>query len=184
MSSRETPGRSSGALPADHRLSIAQTARDLRITPSKPARAQRGTCVTASLPLSGPQPEIPSNPPASRRDRGLRTVPLGPPGVVACAALRLQPQDRPCVDPRPWFPRRTRGPISGSSTTPFTSTPRDRETPSVGSPSRVRLYAVVAQTEMCWRLSLVNGSRFQSLQRSRKVIPASCAIRSSSPGQT
>ena len=33
-------------------------------------------------------------------------------------------------------------------------------------------------------LSLVNGSRFQSLQRSRNVIPASRAIRSSSEGHT
>jgi hypothetical protein len=34
------------------------------------------------------------------------------------------------------------------------------------------------------RLSAVNGSRFQSLQRSRNRIPKSCAIRSSSAGQT
>ena len=33
-------------------------------------------------------------------------------------------------------------------------------------------------------LSLVKGSRFQPLQRSRKVIPASRAIRSSSDGHT
>ena len=41
-----------------------------------------------------------------------------------------------------------------------------------------------SQTETCFVLSLVNGSRFQPLQRSRSVIPASCAIRSSSAGQT
>ena len=33
-------------------------------------------------------------------------------------------------------------------------------------------------------LSLVNGSRFQPLQRSRKLIPAIRAIRSSSDGHT
>jgi hypothetical protein len=38
------------------------------------------------------------------------------------------------------------------------------------------------QTETCLRLSLVNGSRFHPLQRSRSFIPASCAIRSSSEG--
>ena len=39
-----------------------------------------------------------------------------------------------------------------------------------------------SQTETCLRLSLVNGSRVQPLQRSRSLIPASCAIRSSSAG--
>ena len=39
-----------------------------------------------------------------------------------------------------------------------------------------------SHTETCARLSLVNGSRFQPLQRSRKLIPASSAIRSSSEG--
>ena len=33
-------------------------------------------------------------------------------------------------------------------------------------------------------LLLVRGSRFQSAQRSRKVIPAICAVRSSSDGHT
>jgi hypothetical protein len=41
-----------------------------------------------------------------------------------------------------------------------------------------------AQTEMCLVLSLVNGERSQSLQRSRSRIPASLAMRSSSAGQT
>ena len=41
-----------------------------------------------------------------------------------------------------------------------------------------------SQTETCLRLSLVNGSRFQSPQRSRNVIPAICAMRSSSDGHT
>lgn len=45
-------------------------------------------------------------------------------------------------------------------------------------------YAAFSQTETCSLLSLVKGSRFQSLQRSRKVIPASRAIRSSSDGHT
>jgi len=43
---------------------------------------------------------------------------------------------------------------------------------------------VFFQTETCRRLSLVNGSCFHPLQRSRSSIPASCAIRSSSAGQT
>jgi hypothetical protein len=43
---------------------------------------------------------------------------------------------------------------------------------------------VFSQTETCLVLSLVNGSRFQPLQRSRSVIPASRAIRSSSEGHT
>jgi hypothetical protein len=44
--------------------------------------------------------------------------------------------------------------------------------------------AVICHTETCLVLSLVNGSRFQPLQRSRSVILASCAIRSSSDGHT
>ena len=40
------------------------------------------------------------------------------------------------------------------------------------------------QTETCLALSLVNGARRQPPQRSRSVIPASRAIRSSSDGQT
>ncbi len=53
---------------------------------------------------------------------------------------------------------------------------------SCGVPARV--YADFSQTETCVVLSLVNGSRCQPLQRSRKAIPASRAIRSSSDGQT
>jgi hypothetical protein len=45
-------------------------------------------------------------------------------------------------------------------------------------------YAVVPQTDTCCLLSLVKGSRVQSLQRSRRVIPASRAMRSSSDGQS
>ena len=41
-----------------------------------------------------------------------------------------------------------------------------------------------SQTEMCARLSLVNGSLCQPLQRSRKRMPAIWAIRSSSAGHT
>jgi hypothetical protein len=41
-----------------------------------------------------------------------------------------------------------------------------------------------SQTEMCCLRSLVKGSRFQPLQRSRSDIPASRAIRSSSAGHT
>jgi hypothetical protein len=48
--------------------------------------------------------------------------------------------------------------LSVSSTTPERCYPRERE-------------AVFSQTETCLVLSLVNGSRFQLLQRSRKVIP-------------
>jgi hypothetical protein len=43
---------------------------------------------------------------------------------------------------------------------------------------------VFSQTETCFVLSRVNGSRFQPPHRSRKVIPARRAIRSSSAGQT
>ena len=50
-------------------------------------------------------------------------------------------------------------------------------------PPRVARY-VFSQTETCFLLLLVKGSRIQSLQRSRKVMPASRAIRSSSDGQT
>jgi hypothetical protein len=41
-----------------------------------------------------------------------------------------------------------------------------------------------SQMETCLRLSLVKGSRFHPPQRSRSLIPASCAIRSSSAGHT
>ena len=50
--------------------------------------------------------------------------------------------------------------------------------------SRNRAGFAFSHTEMCFVLSLVNGSRFQPLQRSRSVIPAIRAIRSSSAGQT
>jgi hypothetical protein len=45
-------------------------------------------------------------------------------------------------------------------------------------------YAFFSHTETCVVLSLVKGSRFQPLQRSRRVMPASRAIRSSSDGHT
>jgi len=45
-------------------------------------------------------------------------------------------------------------------------------------------YSGFSQTDTWLALSLVKGSRLQSLQRSRKVMPASCAIRSSSEGHT
>jgi hypothetical protein len=50
--------------------------------------------------------------------------------------------------------------------------------------ARVERYAVFSQTETYVVLSLVKGLRFQPLQRSRKVIPARRAIRSSSDGHT
>jgi hypothetical protein len=53
--------------------------------------------------------------------------------------------------------------------------PRERYGPSP---------AGFSQTETWPVLSLVNGSRLQPLQRSRRVIPASRAIRSSSAGHT
>ena len=58
----------------------------------------------------------------------------------------------------------------GDRPTTASSYPRERE-------------AVFSQTETCLVLSLVNGSRLQPPQRSRSVIPASRAIRSSSDGQ-
>ncbi len=54
---------------------------------------------------------------------------------------------------------------------------------SVSHDDRPR-YAVFFQTETCEVLSLVKGSRVQPLQRSRKVMPAIRAIRSSSDGHT
>jgi hypothetical protein len=45
-------------------------------------------------------------------------------------------------------------------------------------------YAVFSQTDTELPLSLVKGARVQSLQRSRNLIPASRAMRSSSDGQT
>ncbi len=45
-------------------------------------------------------------------------------------------------------------------------------------------YDVFSHTETCLVLSLVNGSRFQPLQRSRSLMPAMRAIRSSSAGHT
>ena len=39
-----------------------------------------------------------------------------------------------------------------------------------------------SQTDTCLVLSLVNGSLFHPPQRDRNLIPASCAIRSSSEG--
>jgi hypothetical protein len=56
--------------------------------------------------------------------------------------------------------------------------PRHLAIPGVGR------YGVFSQTDTCCLLSLVKGARVQSLQRSRKVIPASRAMRSSSDGQT
>ena len=52
--------------------------------------------------------------------------------------------------------------------------------PTVG----LRSYPVFSHTETWAVLSPVKGLRFQSLQRSSKVIPASRAIRSSSDGHT
>jgi len=52
-----------------------------------------------------------------------------------------------------------------------------------GSPCITIRYAVFSQTDTCALLSPVNGAPLQSLQRSRKVIPASRAMRSSSDGQ-
>jgi O-acetylserine/cysteine efflux transporter len=54
----------------------------------------------------------------------------------------------------------------------------------VAVPQRAFCHPSVVQTDTCSVLSLVNGSRPQPPQRSRSVIPASCAIRSSSAGHT
>lgn len=51
-------------------------------------------------------------------------------------------------------------------------------------PAPGRDFYAFSQIEMCIVLSLVKGSRSQPLQRSRKVIPAMRAIRSSSDGHT
>jgi hypothetical protein len=57
----------------------------------------------------------------------------------------------------------------------------------VGNPDRPRVRGDrhrFSQTERCLRLSAVNGSRAQPLQRSRSRMPASRAIKSSSAGDT
>ena len=61
---------------------------------------------------------------------------------------------------------------------------RAREERAGEEEERAHAEAGFSQTEMCFVLSLVNGSRFQPLQRSRSVIPARRAIRSSSAGHT
>jgi hypothetical protein len=72
----------------------------------------------------------------------------------------------------------------------------DQETPPGAAPPRPALralpavlirppgQAVLTQTDTCVVLSLVKGARVQSLQRSRKVMAAKRAMRSSSEGQT
>jgi hypothetical protein len=67
------------------------------------------------------------------------------------------------------------GPPSQVRTAVLQDTPRARDP---------RRYGAFCHTEMWRLLSPVNGARCQSLQRSRNVIPASRAIRSSSDGQT
>ena len=49
-----------------------------------------------------------------------------------------------------------------------------------GSSARLRYGR--SQTDMCFGLSLVNGERFQSAQRSQNLMPAISAMRSSSAG--
>ena len=49
---------------------------------------------------------------------------------------------------------------------------------------RSTIYSGFCQTEIWLRLVLVKGSRFQSLHRSRKAIPATRAMRSNSDGHT
>jgi hypothetical protein len=76
------------------------------------------------------------------------------------------------------------GAASAASTTASRSVPRavtDRLQLPGGKPCQRSYFC---QTEMCLLLRLVNGSRVQSLQRSRSVIPARRAIRSSSDGHT
>ncbi len=53
-----------------------------------------------------------------------------------------------------------------------------------GAPTPGRYAGGVCQTGTWLRLSRVKGSRVQDSQRSRSLIPASCAIRSSSAGHT
>ena len=81
--------------------------------------------------------------------------------------------------------RRTRShrePLRDLSAAPIALThrlDRDRHHSSFGAG-----YSDFCQTEMWLRLSLVKGSRFQSLHRSRKAIPARRAMRSNSDGHT
>ena len=80
-------------------------------------------------------------------------------------------------------------PQAGLSTSPFPScqapSPIELTVRPVFPSSRVSMDSPqVDQTETCLRLSLVNGERFQSCQRSRSRMPARRAIKSSSAGHT
>lgn len=72
------------------------------------------------------------------------------------------------------------GDVVGHVRRPFLVPERERLVPA----HRATLPAGFSHTDTCWRLSLVNGSRFHPAQRSRSVMPASCAMRSSSAGHT
>ena len=67
--------------------------------------------------------------------------------------------------------------------TPKPTRLRQSSEPAPAGPG-ARRYGAFCHTEMWLLLSPVNGARCQSLQRSRKVMPASRAIRSSSDGHT
>jgi len=69
------------------------------------------------------------------------------------------------------------------ATSPIAATPPVLAGLAVGGRRRDQ-DAGVSQTDTCFRLSPVKGSRFQPLHRSRKRMPASSAIKSSSDGQT
>jgi hypothetical protein len=76
--------------------------------------------------------------------------------------------------------------VAGTTTTPSRRA-RRATTAELGdrsSGASTAGYAAFSQTETWLLLSLVKGSRFQSLHRSRNVRPASRAMRSSSEGQT
>ena len=69
------------------------------------------------------------------------------------------------------------------ATSPIAATPPVLAGLAVGGRRRDQ-DAGVSQTDTCFRLSSVKGSRFQPLHRSRKRMLASSAIKSSSDGQT
>jgi hypothetical protein len=70
------------------------------------------------------------------------------------------------------------------ATSPIAATPPVLAGLAAGRRRRDQEAGGVSQTETCFRLSPVKGSRFQPLHRSRRRMPASSAIRSSSDGQT
>jgi hypothetical protein len=115
-------------------------------------------------------------------------VPDGAAALVICHGGGIEPALVACLpgaDHGSWARRSTTATAPGSPSTRAGSS----ATSSTGRRRRRGVDPVAqspgfSQTETCLVLSLVNGSRRQPAQRSRRVIPARRAIRSSSAGHT